>query len=83
MPGASRRTPPLRILGADDSAWINEPAERLRAALVAAGATVDWQTLPGLAHALAEAPGQDPAPQTAAGKAVDAAVVAFLRKHLS
>ena len=79
---AARRVPIQCILGAGDAAWINEPAEALRAALVAAGANVDWQYVPGLVHALAEEPGEVPAPQTASARTVDAAVVTFLRRHL-
>ncbi len=79
---AARRVPIQCILGADDSPWINRPAEALGDALVAAGASVDWRHIPGLVHALAEEPGEAPAPQTAHAKIVDAAVVAFLRPHL-
>lgn len=79
---AARRVPIQCILGADDAAWINQPAEALRTALVAAGANVDWQHVPGLVHALAEEPGEAPAPQTASAQTVDAAVVSFLRRHL-
>lgn len=79
---AARRVPIQCILGDGDAPWINQPAELLHAALIAAGATVDWQHIPGLVHALAEPPGEAPAPQTASAKTVDAAVVAFLRGHL-
>lgn len=80
---AARRIPIQCLLGANDAAYINAPAEALRAALVAAGATVDWQVIPGLTHALAEEPGEDAAPQTTHAQTVDAAVVRFLAPHLA
>lgn len=80
---AARRVPIQCILGAADATYINEPAEALRAALVAAGATVEWHEIPGLVHALAEEPGEVAAAQTDHAKTVDAAVVAFLRRHLT
>jgi hypothetical protein len=39
--------------------------------------------VPGLAHALADEPGVEPAPQSAGAAAVDTAVTDWLRTHLS
>lgn len=46
------------------------------------GATVEWRTVPGMGHALAEEPGVDPAPQTAHAAEVDALAAAWFTKHL-
>jgi len=79
---ASRRVPIQLVLGADDAPHINGPAEALRDALRARGADLDWRVIPGLAHALADEPGVEPAPQTASARAVDAEASRFLNAHL-
>lgn len=38
--------------------------------------------VPGMAHALTDEPGLEPAPQTAAAAAVDEAVTRWLTRHL-
>ncbi len=77
----------LLVVGEDDDAdGFLAPVERLRDALhhrYADPAQVDLVTVPGMAHALAEEPGIDPAPQTAAAGQVDALAVGWLRRHLS
>lgn len=76
----------LLVVGEDDDAdGFLAPVERLRDALhhrYADPAQVDLVTVPGMAHALAEEPGIDPAPQTAAAGQVDALAVGWLRRHL-
>ena len=46
------------------------------------GAVVDWQVVPGMAHALADEPGTDPAPQTSHAAIVDRLAVEWFRAHL-
>jgi len=43
--------------------------------------TVALASIPGLAHPLAERPGEEPAPQIPAAKHVDAEITAWLRRH--
>lgn len=69
----------LLAIGAEDEAYIREPADALKAALGERGELV---TIPGLAHALAEEPGVDPAPQTTHAAAVDAEFTAWFQRHL-
>jgi pimeloyl-ACP methyl ester carboxylesterase len=77
--------PPLLLVdGADDAPQIREPlaelADALRPLQPAGG--LERLTVPGLAHALAEEPGLEPAPQTPGAAAVDAAVTDFFRRTL-
>jgi hypothetical protein len=66
------------IVGADDDAeGILAPAARMHAALPGS----DLVTVPGMAHALAEAPGVDAAPQLPHAATVDALAVEWLREH--
>lgn len=73
-------TPVRAIVGADDDAEvILDPV----AALVAAVAgPADVITVPDMAHALAEEPGLEPAPQTAHAAVVDKHAVAWFQQHL-
>jgi pimeloyl-ACP methyl ester carboxylesterase len=65
----------LRVIaGADDSAGATEPAREFAAATGA-----DLTVLDGVAHALAEEPGIDAAPQTAGAKQVDELAVEWFR----
>ena len=66
------------IVGADDEPFMAEPAKRVAAALGA-----DLQVLPDMAHALAEEPGVEPAPQTDAARRVDQLAVEWLRAGLA
>lgn len=52
-------------------------------ALGALGATVDWQVVPEMAHALADEPGVDAATQTPQAAAVDRLAVEWFREHLT
>ena len=74
------------VLGADDDReGFHDPAERLRSALserYADPARVDLVTVPGMAHALADEPGIEPAPQTSHAAVVDRYAVEWLRQHL-
>lgn len=75
------------IVGADDDReGFLEPAERLRAALLERyndPARVDLVVVPNMAHALADEPGVEPAPQTVSAAAVDRHAVEWLCTHLT
>jgi len=74
------------VLGADDDKeGILLPAERLSAAIAdRAGDSTrsDVVVVDGMAHALAEEPGLEPAPQTAAAATVDRHAVEWFARHL-
>lgn len=79
--------PAVRIVvGADDDhGGFVEPAEQLRAALADAyddPARADLVVVPEMAHALAEEPGVEPAPQTGTAATVDQHAVEWLTAHL-
>jgi hypothetical protein len=65
------------VAGADDSAGATGPATAFAAATGA-----DLHILPGLAHALAEEPGLEPAPQTPGAQQVDALAAEWFAQHL-
>ncbi|GAA4549038.1 alpha/beta hydrolase [Pseudonocardia xishanensis] len=68
------------VVGAEDDAeGFVRPAQELAKAVPGA----DLVVLEGLGHDLAEAPGVEPAPQTAGAARVDALAVEWLREHLS
>ncbi len=68
----------LRVIaGTDDSAGATGPAREFAAATGA-----DLQMLEGVAHALADEPGIEAAPQTAAAKRVDELAVEWFRAEL-
>ena len=75
------------IVGADDDReGFLEPAQRLRAALLEHyqdPARVDLAVVANMAHALAEEPGVEPAPQTVSAAAVDRHAVEWLCTHLT
>jgi pimeloyl-ACP methyl ester carboxylesterase len=80
---ARKRAPMLLVVGADDDAQgIVHPAEELASALVADGVEAAVVRIPQMGHALADEPGLEPAPQSAAAVAVDDIVVAWLTQHL-
>jgi pimeloyl-ACP methyl ester carboxylesterase len=69
----------------DDREGFLEPAQRLRAALSERyddASTVDLVVVPGMAHALAEEPGIEPAPQTSYAATVDRFAVEWLERYL-
>lgn len=75
----------LLVTGARDAAAFREPAAALRDALrdlYTDPERVSFESVPEMAHALAEAPGTEPAPQTAAAKRVDAAVTEWFQRYL-
>jgi dienelactone hydrolase len=77
------RAPTLFVVGADDDAeGIARPAEELAAALVNEDVEADVTRIPDMGHAIADEPGLEPAPQTAAAAAVDDVVSTWLRQHL-
>lgn len=84
---AGRGQPPvLLVVGADDDAdAVLTPAAQLRDALAGRYRHPEHAalvTVPGMAHALAEEPGLDPAPQSAHAAQVDQHAVEWLRRYL-
>jgi pimeloyl-ACP methyl ester carboxylesterase len=80
---AERQVPTLLVVGADDEAGIVQPAEQLLDELDARGADAALVRIPGMAHAFADEPGLEPAPQTAAAASVDQTVARWLTDRLS
>lgn len=76
----------LSIVGEDDAPdGFLQPAQALRDALAARyedSERARLVTVPGMAHALADEPGMEPAPQTPAAAEVDRHAVAWFRRHL-
>lgn len=71
------------ILGADDmTAAIRDPAADYLDALAAAGVPHARHDVPGMAHALAEEPGVDPAPQLPTAAEADRVASAWFATHL-
>ena len=66
----------------DDAEAIVASAEALTAALATAGVEAALVRIPDMAHALADEPGLEPAPQKAAAAAVDQALANWLRTHV-
>ena len=84
---AAAGEPAIRLIvgAADDRAGFIEPAGRLRAALSERyhdRSLVDLITVADMGHALANEPGTEPAPQTAAAAIVDGHTVEWLQRHL-
>jgi pimeloyl-ACP methyl ester carboxylesterase len=80
---AERKVPALLVVGADDDIdGIIHPAEQLRDTLNDHNVDTSLVRIPGMAHALTDEPGLEPAPQTAAAAAVDATVAGWLSRHL-
>jgi predicted esterase len=75
----------LLVTGEDDDAGFRQPAADLRDALkplYADASRVDLVTVSQMAHALADEPGIDPAPQTPHAAEVDRLAVDWLGRHL-
>ncbi|WP_127499896.1 alpha/beta hydrolase [Actinoplanes solisilvae] len=72
------------ITGASDSydGFIG-PVEKIVAELAGRGATVDHQVVPDMAHALADEPGIEAAPQTPQAREVDRLAVEWFRREFS
>jgi hypothetical protein len=73
------------VVGSDDDPdGFLAPAQQLRAAMadVYDAGDVDLLVVPDMAHALAEEPGDEPAPQTRAAATVDQYAVDWLAAHL-
>lgn len=78
--------PVLLVTGARDEPEMRDAVEGLRDALVGQYAEpdrVEFVSVPELAHALAEEPGMEPAPQTPGAKQVDEAVADWFQRHLA
>lgn len=79
------QTPVLLVGGAQDEAGYRESLEGLRDALMdhyGERDRVGFVSVPEMAHAFAEEPGMEPAPQTAEAKKVDAAVTEWFQRYL-
>ena len=77
---AELTAPVLLVVGEhDERDGVLEPAAALHAALPGSR----LETVPGMAHALAEEPGLEPAPQTVHAAAVDRIATTWLSPHLS
>jgi pimeloyl-ACP methyl ester carboxylesterase len=77
---AELTAPTLLVVGERDVPdGVLEPAAALHAALPGSR----LETVPGMAHALAEEPGLEPAPQTEHAAAVDRIVTNWLNPHLT
>jgi hypothetical protein len=77
---AELTAPVLLVVGEhDDRDGVLEPAAALHAALPGSR----LETVPGMAHALAEGPGMEPAPQAVHAGAVDRIATTWLRSHLT
>jgi dienelactone hydrolase len=77
--------PVLLVGGAQDEPGYREALEALRDALTdhyGEPDRVGFVTVPDMAHAFAEEPGMEPAPQTAVAKRVDAAVTDWFQRYL-
>lgn len=70
----------LLVVGEHDDVAFTDPAAALARELGERGRVV---TISGMAHALAEEPGLEPAPQTAHAAAVDAEFTAWFARHLA
>jgi pimeloyl-ACP methyl ester carboxylesterase len=75
--------PTLLVVGAeDDKEGIADPAEEFAAALVSEGREASVVRIADMAHAIADEPGLEPAPQTAVAAAVDVVVSEWLSERL-
>lgn len=77
--------PVLLVGGAEDDQAYREPLAELRDGLAAHYAEPDrvgLVSVPGMAHALAEEPGMEAAPQTAEANEADAAVTAWFQRYV-
>jgi alpha-beta hydrolase superfamily lysophospholipase len=73
----------LLVVGADDDeAGFREPAARLCDALAQHSVAAGLVQVPGMAHALAEEPGIEPAPQLPGAAEVDRLAVGWFARHL-
>jgi dienelactone hydrolase len=72
----------LVVTGQEDDAGIREPAEQLWRLLNTSAAACSLLTVPGMAHAFADEPGIEAAPQTPHAATVDAAVTDWFGRYL-
>jgi pimeloyl-ACP methyl ester carboxylesterase len=79
-----RGAPTLLVVGAeDDTEGIVRPAEELAAAFVDESVEATLVRIPEMAHAIADEPGLEAAPQITIAAAVDDVVAGWLRERLS
>jgi pimeloyl-ACP methyl ester carboxylesterase len=82
---ARRNEPAVLLVVGEEDAGFREPAAELQAALAGAYGADDRArlvTIPDMAHALAEEPGIEPAPQVPQAAAVDRLAADWFRRHL-
>ncbi|WP_069161099.1 prolyl oligopeptidase family serine peptidase [Nocardia altamirensis] len=79
-PAIATRAPLLIISGESDDPQMHTDAMNLDAAV---GERAELLTIPGLAHALADEPGIEPAPQLPLTREVDIALTTWFRRHLA
>jgi pimeloyl-ACP methyl ester carboxylesterase len=80
---AARQVPTLLVVGGDDDMdGIVRPAEQLHDVLSGDGVESSLARIPGMAHALADEPGLEPATQTPVAAAVDERVARWVADRL-
>lgn len=79
---AARSAAVMLVVGAEDGAQFHEPAGALHAELRARGAKARLETVPGMAHGLADEPGTEPVGQLPHAAVVDRLAVDWFRRHL-
>jgi dienelactone hydrolase len=79
---AASGAPILLAVGDQDPYPVREPISQLAAAINQAGGTAEERIVPGVAHALANEPGEEPADQSPAARAVDEIVTDWFSRHL-
>jgi dienelactone hydrolase len=79
---AASGAPILLAVGDQDPYPMREPIAQLAAAIKQAGGTAEERIVPGVPHRLTDEPGEEPAEQSAAARAVDEIVTDWFRRHL-
>ena len=80
---ASGRPSLLLVVGEDDEPEFRDSAAGLRDAHARSGVAAELVTVPGMAHALADEPGIEPAPQTPQAQQVDRLASEWFQRHLT
>ncbi|MGH3844570.1 MAG: alpha/beta hydrolase family protein [Pseudonocardiaceae bacterium] len=82
---ATTATPLLLVSGENDDPELRADTEALRRELTSRyqePSQVQWHSVPGMPHHLAEAPGIEPAPQNRHAATVDAVLTSWFAEHL-
>ena len=72
----------LLVVGEDDEPEFRDSAAGLRDAHARSGVAAELVIVPGMAHALADEPGIEPAPQTPQAQQVDRLASEWFQRHL-